>query len=160
MKKLFTILIIAVCILSCDRKSESVTDLEQYVKSHPTKSYFYFIVLTMTVPTVKTDSNLEKYFEWDVRIQVSDIQELHELSEDETYKYLDEYSNIVSKETLQPANSNLQTASSIYGIDTTGREARIVKRKMHKFNTYKEASVAREQIFNDPDKYSQENNHD
>ena len=160
MKKMFIILMVTISIFSCNSKNESTTELEQYVKSHPTKSHFYFIVLTMAIPTVKTDSNLEKYFEWDARIQVSDIQELHELSEDETYKYLDEYSNIVSKETLEPANSNLQTASSVYGIDTAGREARIVKRKMHKFNTYKEASIAREQVFKNPDKYSEENNHD
>lgn len=150
MKILFLIPIIL--LFSCKEHTATVTDVPEPAfqtdslsvpePKHQTK--YYLVVMAVEEPvSVKRDSKVEgEQVEWASRYYCTDISTLDTpLTEDQKYQHLDRFENNLREKHLNSLNARF-TAMSRKAVAT------IMSREFLIFDSYKEASLARQEILN------------
>ena len=101
--------------------------------------------------TVKRSSiDYEHVYKEQARIETSEIQNVNGyISEDGFYKVSDQWEAHVNK-IIKSKNDLFLTMAPIYGVNTEGKVGIIAETKVHTFDTYKEASIARRMAINQP----------
>lgn len=162
MKRLLLLFLLTTLYSCQEKKFESVVEETPYVASEDIapapkiekKKYFY-TVLSLYKPSIERlpgNSDYGYYIEDNISLSTSPVSDTNAWDEDTKYQILDMYENALSGE-LETANKAFQYGIKAINVDSQGKRARVVTRDIYFFDTYKEASMSRRKVMDDPGNY-------
>ena len=156
MKGIISVLFLLI-FFSCQKNNENliVSASKLPTKETPIKKNFCYIALVVVHPTIAVGEDNSRYFDWDVKVYISHIQEIPNLTEEIEYKYIDEYSDNIRKTSIALSDNSFLAGVKVYGIDSPEKESKILFRNFYRYDTYKEASITSNEIQVNPDKYAE-----